>query len=463
MTASYVGVGTVVSAVNASLSPSAGPITVGDLALIVVSIRNSGAGTPDRPGGWLTLVDQSNLRVFGRFWQTGDTAPTITFTGGVALADTQAALISFRGIGKDQLTGAAVAALLNGSAQNINYGPLDVPGAGRAVIVVGWKQAISTAVSTPAGFSTSFYNNAAAGSGATLACRYQIQTTEADIAGSALTITGGAAAISRSIVIALRAAATLTASLVSTVYPPRVLLTATGLDIGQPITISRIVSGQRTAVRGADNTVMTATTLVIVDSEIPFGLPVSYVLTIGGSDDTTTTPVTYTLPGGKVVLSDAPGGLSAEVVIMSWPDQAQDAQASVFVVDRKNIVVTAGLAQYRSTVDLFTETTAGGDQLDRLLNAATSGIVQVRQPGGYDGVDGYWAVLGVSKTRWSQDGSDQRRIWSLSVAEVDPWPTSLLARGFTYADVVAHYTGLTYVQWAADYATYLAAQQGDYS
>jgi hypothetical protein len=461
-TITYVGIGSTAVAVNAAVVPSAvAGIAAGDLALILCSIRNSGAGAPAVPAGWSRVVDAGNLAVLGRYWQAGDTAPTVTFTGGVANADTQAAMIAFRGVLPGQLTAAASAQLLNGSAQNIAYPALDVAGAGRAVIVLGWKQDDSTTVSTPAGFSTMLLSSVTTGDDATLAARYIIETTEVDIGAGSLTVTGGAAAISRGVVLALRAAPAFTA-VAQDVWPPRVLLTASGLDPADSIDVFRLVGGVRTPVRGGFATTAGATAFTLVDAELPFGIPVSYVLQVNNVDAASTSPVTYVLTGGNVALTDAISAQAAEVVIVSWPGRERDSQSAVFAVDGRNLVVSAGLGQYLSTVQLFVATTSASDALLALLKATTSGIVQVRQAGGYDGVDGYWSVLAASDERFSQDGTDERRLWTLNVAECDGWSVFLQARGWTLQDIANAYTGLTLQDYADDYATLLLAAQGDY-
>lgn len=461
MTITFVATGTATFGNNVSLTPGAVTgIAVGDLAVIHASI-NLVSATVNTPAGWTRMTAAGNEVLLGRFWQAADVMPLVSFTGGAAGADTIVQSAAWRGVAPDALT-PAQARSVNVSAQNIAYPTLAPGGDNRVVLIAAWKANTSTAVTTPAGFTLLTNTVATGGNPATSWWGYQIQTAATTITGASLTVTGGVAAVSQGNTVALRAASSLTATAVTTVYPPRVLLTATGLDIGQTITIYRVVAGQRTAVRGANAVTVTATSLVVIDAELPFGVPVSYVLTISG-DDSTTAGVTYALPSGKVAVTDAITGQAAEVVVLSWPDQVQDAVSSVFVVDRRNIVVSGGLGQYRSTIELFVETTAGSDVLDTLLNTCTAGLIQIRQPGGYDGVDGYLAILGATKSRWSQDGSDQRRIWSIEVAEVDGWPGSLLARGFTYADVTAKYVGLTYAQWGVDYPTYLQSMQGDYS
>lgn len=448
---------------NTSLVPTLPTgAAAGDLIIIKAAIRNVGTGTVNTPAGWTLMTPAGNFVLLGRFWQTGDTMPTVTFTGGAAGADTSVATMALRGVSPDSLA-PVQAKLTNVSAQNVALPALGVASYGdnRLVISAGWKQSIATTWDTPAGFTSLGLTNAAAGTGMSMKWSYLLQTAGANVPASSAVLVGGVAAVSQGVTVALRAAASLTAA-VQNVYPPRVLLTATGLDIGSGVTIWRVVAGQRTAVRGVAAVAGLATTLVVVDAEIPFGVPVSYVLTIV-TDDSVTASVTYTLPGGNVAITDAVTGLAAEVRLLAWPEQARNAVASVFVVDRKNIVVNGGIGQYQSSIDVFTETTAGANMLQSVLNSATAGVVQIRQPGGYDGVDGYLAVLGASKKRFSQDGSDQRRTWTLDVVEVDAWASSLLGRGFTYQDVINKYAGLTYAQWSAAYATYLLAQQGDYS
>lgn len=245
-------------------------------------------------------------------------------------------------------------------------------------------------------------------------------------------------------------------------YPPRVLVSVTGLTIGDSVQLYRVVGGERTLVRAGTDASVADTSFLRVDAELPFGTPVSYVAVVEGVA-TSTSPTTYTLPGGKVALSDAISGLSAEVVIFAWDDKAFTRDSSRFRVGGRNIVVSGDLGQYESTLELYLETTSAGEQLLALLRNATEAVVQLRQPGGYDGVDSYIVVDGASERRFSQDGSDPRRIWALTVAETDPWAPALEARGFTLADIADWYDGLTLADLATDYATLLDLAQGDFA
>ncbi len=244
------------------------------------------------------------------------------------------------------------------------------------------------------------------------------------------------------------------------VWPPRNLITVSGLTGSETVQVYRVVAGSRTLLRsgydmGGD------TAFLVLDAELPFGVPVSYVAKV----DATEYPAaggTYVLAGGKVALTDAITGTAAEVVITAWPAKRYERDASSFRASNgRTIVVSGPPGQYTSTIELFVETTSSVSNLKALLDNATGNIIQIRQPGGYDGVDSYVSVLQYEERRWSQDGSDQRRLFSLQVAEVDAWDFSLVARGYTYQDLADVYTGLTYADLAVDYGTYLTLAQAE--
>lgn len=464
MTITFVAVGTTATGNNTSVVPGApAGVTAGDLALILVSIRNSGAGVPVAPAGWAKVVDAGNVAVLGRYWQTGDTAPTVTFTGGVANADTQAVMVAWRGVAPDQLTALVSATLLNGSAQNVAYPALDVPGSGHAVMVLGWKQDDSTAASVPAGYTSALYSSVTTGDDATLTARYIIETAEVDVGASSLTITGGVAAISRGVVLALHPAAAISATLLD-LYPPRILVSVTGLSTNDDVSIYRVVGGQRALVRAGTGQAVVDPSFLRVDGELPFGIPVSYVAVVNDSAEYTTGAVSYTLPGGNVAISDAITGEAAEAVILAWEEKAYDTRATVFAVGGRNVVVSGGLGMFTATIELYFEAYSGGQQLFSLIGSATEGIMQIRVPDQkYNGVDCYVAVLAARERRYSQDGSDDRRTWVLDVAQVEPWSAEQEASGFTWQNLADFYGTGTWSNVASDFATWLALGQGDFS
>jgi hypothetical protein len=248
-------------------------------------------------------------------------------------------------------------------------------------------------------------------------------------------------------------------------YPPRVLISVTGLDIGDTIILYRSVGGERAEIRAGYSLAVEDTSFLRIDAELPFGVAVSYVAVVNGVDEYSVGPTTYDLPGGKVALSDAVGGLAAEVTIINYGEKSRTARTSVFTVGNRNVVVSSGMSsQFGTTMELLTETPEAGADLLRLLESATEGVVQIRQPGGYDGIDAFLAVLDSSE-RWIRPSVSQspRRLWTLQVVEVEGWAPMLEARGFTLGDIADAYDGLTLQDIADDYATLLAIAQGDFS
>lgn len=467
MTITYIGAGTAATAVNASVTPVAHANTaVGDLVLVFASIRNSGTGTVDTPAGWSLITGSANFAVLGHFWETGDVIPAITFTGGVANADTIGQTITFRGV-EPRLNDAVGAAIsqLNASAQNVDYPALAVPGGNHAVVICMWKQDDNTGVTTPAGFTAVASTTTTTGDDASQAVRYQIQTTDTDITAGTLTVSGGAAAISRSAVIALRPAAAFAVQEQDT-WPASVLATVTGVQHGiDQVTVVRQVAGVDTVLRGGESAdPIQDTSFVVLDAELPFGVPVRYAAIVNGGVRYDTDAVTYTLVGGKVALTDAITGLAVESTILAWDSKQLDRAATVYRVGDRNIVVSGDLGQFQAALTLYQETDTANAQLKELLANATEATIQIRQPGGYADVDCYVVVLAAAPTRFSQDGSDPRRTWVLQVAEVDGWAPALEAQGFTLQDIYDFYASAgTLADLADDHATLLAVAQADWS
>lgn len=462
-TIAVVGAGTTATAVNASVTPTVHASTVdGDVVLVFASIRNSGTGVPVQPSGWSTLLTFGNLAVFGKRWTTGDVVPAFTFSGGVANADTIGQIVTLRGVSLESLTSLVTATQLNGSAANIDYPALAMAKDRHIAILCAWKQDDVTTFSTPATFTAlNSVTGLVAGDDAGQTLRYVIQTTAANIASGTLTITGGAAAISRAVLLALKPAATFTA-VTQDAYPPRVLLSLTDLTLGDAVALYRVVSGARTAVRAGSSSSALDPSFLRIDAELPYGVPVSYVAVVNGVEYTTAA-VVYTLTGGKVALSDAVGGISAEVTILAWPAKDYEPRSGTFQVGGRNVVVMGQVPGFTGQLDLFLETTSSLENVRALLDGATEGVVQIRQPGGYDGVDCYVAVTRSTVRRFSQDGSDPRRVVALDVTEVEGWAPALVAAGFTLQDIADTYTGLTLTDISNDFASLLLLAQADLS
>jgi hypothetical protein len=203
---SFVGAGTAASGNNASIVPTlpAGLID-GDLMICWASIRNSGAGTVFTPPGWTLLRADGNVSMLGRRYVSGDTAPTIAFSGGVLNADTLARIEAWRNAGLDVVT---TVSQLNGNVQDIDYPALSVPEDNLLIIDGVWKaDDFSATPSARPGFTSGGNWVSTAGDDAGMAMWYQIQTAATALPSGTHTVTGGAAAISRAMTIALRHAA----------------------------------------------------------------------------------------------------------------------------------------------------------------------------------------------------------------------------------------------------------------
>lgn len=463
MTISNITVGTATTGLAGSVQPGApGGLAVGDLVLVFAAARNDGVGVPICPTGYTTVASAGSVAIFGRFWTASDTfMPLVDFTS--ATDDTYARAMKARGVALDMLSNAATGTASNGSAQNISYSGLTVPGNDHLLVMMNWKQDDATSVATPAGWTAQGLTNAIAGNDMMVSIFTQLQTTDTDITFGSVVVTGGVAAIGRSITLALAPAPAISA-LVVNLYPPRVLISVTGLTPADSVQLYRVVGSTRTAVRSGYSASVTDPSFLRADAELPFDVPVTYLAVVNSLAEYSTAAVTYALPGGKGVLSDAITGAAAEAVVVSWPTKKYERQASLFKVGGRNVVVSGDIGMFESTIEVFFEAYSSTENFFDMLGTATEGILQLRAPlSTYEGVDCYVAVLAATEQRFSQDGSDGRRTWQLEVAEVEPWSLLLEARAFTLQDVGDYYTGLQMLNYGNDYATMLLAAQGDYS
>lgn len=221
-TITYIGpIGAVAVGNNTSVVPAL-PTgwAAGDLLLIAAAIRNSGTGTVDTPAGWFNLVTTGNFTLLGQIAASDSTAPTVTFTGGALNATTQAQCVAFGGC--HHSIGSVIAASatqLNGSAQNIATPALTVPQDGCAVVALGWKQDDWTSVAQLSGFTEISDSPTVTGDDAGLVIDYQIQTALSSPSASSFAVTGGANAISRAIVVAIKPHAGTTWTTTANDYP----------------------------------------------------------------------------------------------------------------------------------------------------------------------------------------------------------------------------------------------------
>jgi hypothetical protein len=182
--------GTVSTANNASVTPGipAG-IADGDVLVMIAGIRNT-AGSVNTPAGWSLWADGGNVRVFVKVVSGAQAAPTVTFSGGVANADTAARIIAVRN--SDYSISALFQA--NVAAQNVAYPAMaSAPLSPNLFVYLGWKQSNSVAA-THADWATSFLSAATAGDDETIFVLTRLSS--AGVAASSVTMTGGASALS---------------------------------------------------------------------------------------------------------------------------------------------------------------------------------------------------------------------------------------------------------------------------
>lgn len=239
-------------------------------------------------------------------------------------------------------------------------------------------------------------------------------------------------------------------------FPPRMIVDAAGLAIGDVVTIYRVQMGVRTPLRGAIGVTMTDTAIIDFDGEYSFGVPTTYVVNENGFDAVTSSPVTPALPGGKAVLSDAITGLSVECLITAWPDKTTSRGSAKYNVGGRTVVVSPPRGGFESSVEFMTESETTREQMALLLDGATAGIILVRAPDVslYPGFDYHLAVLSDDERIYLQNGQDVRRLWTLDVVSTDGWAPALETSGSTYAMVISVFAGARYLDLQLDFATY---------
>jgi hypothetical protein len=198
---SFVAAGTVAHGNNASVAPGlpAG-LAAGDNMFLLAAIRNSGTGTPNTPAGWVKLVDAGNMCLFGKPAGASESAPTVSFTGGVANADTSAQIAAFRGV--DMTPFGVPTVQLNSSAQDIIAPAITLPSdlAGGLNLWAGWKQDDWTSVAVVSGGTEIDEPDTTTGDDQGIVWDYRILTNAtvfSNLTARTFAVTGGVSAISR--------------------------------------------------------------------------------------------------------------------------------------------------------------------------------------------------------------------------------------------------------------------------
>lgn len=192
-----IGTGSFTTGNNSTLVPPlpAG-LAVGNMMVLSVTHYNTAASITT-PTGWTRISNGfSNVALFYRVYQTGDTAPSVAFTGGAAGDSCSAQVRAF----SNAQAPVHVAAQSNASAQNVAYPGGSVPSLNPVWLMQLWKQSGGTTGSTaPTNFTDQQGAANSAGTNQETHLWYRTNAT-ADIetvpAGTS-TWSGGSAAISR--------------------------------------------------------------------------------------------------------------------------------------------------------------------------------------------------------------------------------------------------------------------------
>ena len=208
--ATYVAAGAASHADNAAVTPALYTgHTTDDWICVLARIRGT-AGSLATPTGYELVKQVGKLYLFAKVHDGTESDPTITPSGGAAGDTVSAFTFGLRNmpITLDALSDAIVTSdtRSNSSAANIGYGaayPYLQPGC--VVLLLAGKSDDWTLVAVPSGFTEIAEPSSTTGSDQGLYAAYQIQTTPALAAEGSLVVTGGASAVSESMVLALAA------------------------------------------------------------------------------------------------------------------------------------------------------------------------------------------------------------------------------------------------------------------
>lgn len=198
--AAYGAAGAVSHGDNATLAPALPAGTSAGRLLVCVSVIRNTSATAALPDGYTTLADADNLRVSAKIHTGTESAPSCTFSGGAAGDTTSAVVID---LADTQLRVVAAAPpQANASAANIATPALAIDRNNMVVLTVVQKADDWTGASGGLG-TEAVDSSTTTGNDQGIAVYYSIQTTATAVAAGTVTISGGANAVSKAVVLAL--------------------------------------------------------------------------------------------------------------------------------------------------------------------------------------------------------------------------------------------------------------------
>ncbi|MEU4168857.1 hypothetical protein AB0F46_18515 [Streptomyces sp. NPDC026665] len=455
--------------------------SAGNLAILQVVSGHPLDSVPSTPSGW-TLVGSASggggsfgasagprrLTYFARVLLGGDANPTTAIPSGSSGSLIAGRIVSLSrsagtgwrwaaSFGDDQTSGTAFSAA-GTTALTWKSGDFALLGYGVASSSDSYTAEAVAAAGISFGTVTERADAAVAtGNGTTTALATCTVSSGTATVAPTVTATLASASIGIAGVMRVREASSDIAVSAQSVFPPRNLVSATGLTGDDIVTISllRLAGGDLEPVRAATSVDVTGqASFLRVDAEQPFGIALTYsaVLTdVNGNQWTVTaSPITSTVTSD--VISDAIRGVGAAVKFESPLDWKRDRDATTFNVNGRLIVVGKPRSARSGTLVVRVESDDDGDALNEMLDAATEGTILVRKQVSLPRLDGTYAFTDDTE---SPTWFDEYRWFSLTVAKVDDWPDVMEAAGFTLADIAANFSTLADI--AAFFTTNLLA------
>ncbi|WDO09964.1 hypothetical protein ME763_32255 [Streptomyces murinus] len=440
----------------------------GQLAICQVVSAHPSDPVPSTPSGW-TLVGSASggagsfglntgirrLTFFARELAGGDTAPTTAIPAGSSGSAIGARVFT---LARTAGTGWRWAATFGADATSdtsfsaaaaaaLTWAPGDF-----AVLGYAWNTQAATSSArgvtatgeTFAAATSQLSDQISTGDGARLHMATSSVTAGSGTQAPTVTATLSAAATGVGAVVRVREATSSITAAPQSVFPPRNLVTVTGLSGNDIVTATlyRQVGTDLTPLRAASDVDVTGdASFLRVDAEQPFGIAVAYaaVLTdVNGQQWTIySDPITSTVDTD--VISDAIRGVGAQIYIEDWADKKRTRDATQFNVGGRVVVVGKKRGAAQATVTVSTDTEDAGDDLQDVLDNATEGVILIRNQVTRAGVDGHLALLDDDEKRNWQTAY---REWDLDTVETEPWPDVLEAAGFTLQDIADNFSTL---------------------
>lgn len=175
---------------------------VGDTLILVSAIRNT-AATANTPAGWASITASNpsftnfNIAIKNRD-PAGESIPNCTYSGGAAGDTTSSFIIAFSNAQWLFTGGVSATGIVNSSAQNIEYTSYEIPRGNAVVFEFAWKQDDCTSIN-PGDLTEIIEASTTTGNDQLIYAAYRLMANQGVAPAGTLVVTGGAAAISKTV------------------------------------------------------------------------------------------------------------------------------------------------------------------------------------------------------------------------------------------------------------------------